>query len=208
MTKSQNGILLFGPKSHTKRENIKIGNADWEDKSSPSPYFCQWLTSQIHIHICYWFIWEMMRLKPSEIFSSDMFPVFTPAIANMQCPFSCEQQHSFYRWGNFMSICRRHRLALCHCQVTHERVHLFLLKSNDGSFCNMSSCAWGFIQASWLNFPRSRRTIAPCKLFKFHLTLAKPAVVVLPSLQTEQRTLKTSKSASMVFPSFFMLHTK
>ena len=29
----------------------------------------------------------MMNLKPYEIFSSDMFPVFTQAIAIMQCPF-------------------------------------------------------------------------------------------------------------------------
>ena len=75
VTKSQNVILRFGPKSHTNRGNRKIANADWEDKSSPSHCFCQWLASQIHIHICYWFIWEMMHLKPFEFFSSDMFPV-------------------------------------------------------------------------------------------------------------------------------------
>ena len=49
-----------------------------------------------------------------------------------------QQQHSFYRWGKFMSTCSRHRPALSHRQLTHERVHLFLLKSNDGRF-------WGFI---------------------------------------------------------------
>ena len=30
----------------------------------------------------------MVRLKPYVIFSSDMFPVFTHAIENMQCPFN------------------------------------------------------------------------------------------------------------------------
>ena len=119
-----------------------------------------------------------------------------------------QQQHSFYRWGKFMSTCSRHRPALSHRQLTHERAHLFLLKSNDSCFCNVSACAWGFIPASGLNFPRSRCMIAPCKLFELHLTLAKPAVVILSSLQSARRTLKTSKSASMVFPSFFMLHTK
>ena len=46
--------------------------------------------------------------------------------------------------------------ALCHRQLTHERAHLFLLKSNDGRFCNESPCAWGFIPTSGINFPRLR----------------------------------------------------
>ena len=85
--KSQNEILLFGPKWHTNRGNHKIRNAHWKDTSLPLHYFCPWLTSQSHIHICYWFIWEMMLLKPYVIFSSDMFPGFFQAIAKLQCPF-------------------------------------------------------------------------------------------------------------------------
>ena len=61
-----------------------------------------------------------------------------------------------------------------------------------------------FIPAIQLNFPRSRRMIEPCKFFELHLTLAKPAVVVLSSLHTVWCTLKTSKSASIVFPSFLV----
>ena len=57
-----------------------------------------------------------------------------------------QHQHSFYWEGNFMSTCSRHRLDLCHCQLTHEREHLFLLKSNNSCFCNVSACAWGFIE--------------------------------------------------------------
>ena len=104
-----------------------------------------------------------MRLKPYEIFSSDMFPVFTQAIAKMQCPFN---NHIAFIDGGI-----RHWLALCHCKLTHERAHLFLLKSNDSHFCNVSTCARGFILASGLNFPRLRCTIAPCKLFELHLTV-------------------------------------
>ena len=40
------------------------------------------------MHISFWFIWEMMCLKPYAIFSSDMFPGITQAIAKMQCPFN------------------------------------------------------------------------------------------------------------------------
>ena len=147
-----------------------------------------------------WCVWNPLKFFPLTCFQ------FYSSHSKHAMPF--QQQHSFYRWGKFMSTCSRHRPALCHSQLTHERAHLFLLKSNDGRFCNVSACAWGFIPTSEINFPRSRRKIAPCKKFELHLTLAKPAVVVLSSLQTARRTLKTSKSASIVFPSFFMSHTK
>ena len=44
-------------------------------------------------------------------------------------------------------------------------------------------------------------TIVSCKLFENHLTLVKPVVFILSSLQTVLCTLKTSKSASIVCPS-------
>ena len=147
-----------------------------------------------------WCVWNPLKFFPLTCFQ------FYSSHSKHAMPF--QQQHSFYRWGKFMSTCSRHRPALCHRQLTHERAHLFLLKSNDSCFCNVSACAWGFIPASGLNFPRSRCMIAPCKLFELHLTLAKPAVVILSSLQTALRTLKTSKSALMVFSSFFMLRSK
>ena len=74
-----------------------------------------------------------------------------------------QQQQSFYWWEDFMSPCRQYQLAQCHSKLTSECAHLFLLKSNDCCFCNVSACACEFIPASGLNFPCWRRTIAPCK---------------------------------------------
>ena len=200
VTKSQNVILRFGPKSHTNRGNRKIRNADWENYFLSMIDITDSYTYPLLVYLgddAFETLWNFFLWHVSSFYSSH---------SKHAMPF--QQQHSFYRWGKFMSTCSRHRPALCHRQLTHERAHLFLLKSNDGRFCNVSACAWGFIPTSVINFPHLRRKIAPCKKFELHLTLAKPAVVVLSSLQTARRTLKTSKSASIVFPSFFMSHTK
>ena len=145
-----------------------------------------------------WSIWNPMWFFLWHVCS------FYSSHSKNSTPF--QQQHSIYQLGNFMSICRQHLVALYHSQLTLERGHLFLMKSNDCCFCNVSSCAWGFIPASRLNFPRLCRTIAPWKLFELHLILVKP--VVLTSWLTLLHTLKASKSGSILFPSFFMLHTK
>ena len=55
-------------------------------------------------------------------------------------------------WAIVGQFCGRHQHALWHIQLSHEDAHLFLLKSNDGSFRH-KSCAWGFTPASELNFP-------------------------------------------------------
>ena len=107
-----------------------------------------------------------------------------------------------------MSYCGWHRQALCHSQLSHEHAHLFLLKSNDCCFSHLSTFAWGFTPASWLNFPSSFSTIVPCNIFELCLTLTKPAVNLLSSSQTAQHKLKTSKYASMVSPTFFMFLMK
>ena len=88
------------------------------------------------------------------------------------------------------------------------------------------TCTLAFIEIKWLSLPSSvclcfrnysSKQIkfskfveydVRCNIFELRSTLAKPAVVVLTSSQTAQRTLKTSKSASMVSPSFFMFQTK
>ena len=89
-----------------------------------------------------------------------------------------------------MSDCGRHRPTLCRRQLSHERAHLFLLKSNDCRFRHVSACAWGFTPASGFDFPISFSTIVPCNIFELCSTLAKSAVVVLSSSQTAQLTLK------------------
>ena len=39
--------------------------------------------------------------------------------------------------------------------LSHEREHMFLFKSNNCCFCNMSSCAWEFTPMRGLNFPHT-----------------------------------------------------
>ena len=102
-----------------------------------------------------------------------MFRTFTQAIANMQCPFDknlavIEKGISSF----FMSNCGRHRPALCHRQISHERELLFLLKSNDCRLRHVSACAWGFAPASGFNFLTSLSTIVPCNIFEPRSTLA------------------------------------
>ena len=118
-----------------------------------------------------------------------------------------QQKHSFYRYRNFMSNCGRHRLARCHCQLSRERAHLFLLKSNGGRFRHVSACAWGFNPASGLNFPSSLSTIVPCNIFELRST-SRDLQSSSSLIRRWHSALKTSKSASMGSPSFFMSQTK
>ena len=83
----------------------------------------------------------------------------------------------------------------------HERVHLFLLKLN----LLLSSCVCLCLRiysGKRIQFSKFIELNCAFNIFELRSTLAKPAFVVLSSSQTEQRTLKKSKSASMVSPSF------
>ena len=140
----------------------------------------------------------MIRLKSLVIFHISNFYW---AIENMQCPLN--KNTTFINKGISCAIA----VVIDQRYVTANfswTCALVLLKWNDGRVCHchMSVCAWGFTQASRLNFPTLLSTMVPSYIFELGSNLAKPAFVVLCSSQMAQHTLRTSKSVSVVSPSF------
>ena len=198
MTKSQTGFFRFWHKSLSHR-----GTTKWEMPPERTHHrlrtlhnFCHWLRSQIATVSSE----EMMCLKSYVIFH-----VFSFYSSHCKYAMPFQQQHSFYRWVNFMHISR----------------HLWSIGSLSPQTFSWT-CALVFIEMKWPSLPSCARLclridsgkqikfprLVPCKSFELHSTLAKPAVVALSFSQMGLRTLKTSRSASMVSPSFFTFHMK
>ena len=220
-------ISSFGPRTFWRRDEVpnrnfsiwaevtyqqgnhKMGNVHWKDTSSPSHCALVLLLIEITnmISICATGLSEgKICLKSSIIFHVSNF---YSNYRKYAMPF--QQKHSFIdlviSWAIVVDIDR-----LCHRQLSHKRAHLFLLKSNDCCFHHVSSCAWlrslRILSGKQIKFSIFVQHDCALQYFWALLNLRETCGRHPLLFADGTATLKTSKSASMDSPSFFMYKTK